>query len=170
MQTCSNCGAQQLDGTIFCSECGSSLMGENLHQETTVMPYQRGINRPSPQPPHPNVGASSCSKESVLALIVLSTGQRLTIDLRNEILIGREDRAKTVRPDIDLSLYGGKDAGVSRRHALLSMNSETYMVEDIGSANGTFLNGQRVPPHQPISISNGDELSFGTLLVRVECG
>jgi len=41
-------------------------------------------------------------------------------------------------------------------------------VEDLGSANGTFVNGRRLAPQTPTAIEDSDELKCGTLLIRVE--
>ena len=43
-------------------------------------------------------------------------------------------------------------AGVSRRHAILAHKNSLYTVEDLGSANGTFVNGQRLAPQTPTPI------------------
>lgn len=49
---------------------------------------------------------------------------------------------------------------VSRKHALLTFECGIYYVEDLGSTNGTFVNGSRIPSYEPIQIKEGDEISF----------
>jgi len=44
----------------------------------------------------------------------------------------------------------------------------TYLVEDVGSANGTFLNGQRLTPYLPHVLKDGDELQLGRVKLEVE--
>lgn len=53
----------------------------------------------------------------------------------------------------------GKDT-VSRQHAKLEKNGSTYDLTDTGSRNGTVVNGRRIPLHIPVTLSNGDEISF----------
>ena len=52
---------------------------------------------------------------------------------------------------------------VSRRHARIVVSGERALLEDLGSKNGTFLNGKRVT--QPALLSDGDTLRLGRLLL-----
>lgn len=76
--------------------------------------------------------------------------------------------ARSVIPDIDLGPEGGYDAGVSRRHAVISLHNGRCMIEDLGSANGTFVNGRRLSPQAMAGLRSGDELMCGTLALRIE--
>jgi pilus assembly protein CpaF len=58
-----------------------------------------------------------------------------------------------------------EDAQVSRRHAQLTRQGNTYLVEDIGSTNGTYVNGKRVTA--PVLLSNGDMLGLADTIVLV---
>lgn len=49
---------------------------------------------------------------------------------------------------------------VSRRHAVLTWECGCYYLEDQGSTNGTFVNGSRLSPYEPIQIKEGDLISF----------
>lgn len=168
MQICTNCHANQLDGTIFCSECGAGMFPIG-RPETT-----RSLGQPTPPddpfalspvmivPPEARPGGPS------LTLVIMNSGRRIDLDVSDDLLIGRKDSAKGIMPDVDLGLDGGYDAGVSRRHAILSYREGVYLVEDLDSANGTFVNGRRLQPQAATRITNGDELKCGTLLMRVE--
>jgi len=72
---------------------------------------------------------------------------------RNEVFLGR-DQAN----DITIN-----DPEVSRRHARLIVKEETILVEDLGSTNGTFLNGERVSTSQ--QLRPGDVISLGESIV-----
>jgi diguanylate cyclase (GGDEF)-like protein len=50
------------------------------------------------------------------------------------------------------------DSGVSRRHAEIEFDGQVYMLKDLGSANGTFVRGQRVIEHR---LEDGDVIQFG---------
>lgn len=47
---------------------------------------------------------------------------------------------------------------ISRRHFELSRTKEGFFITDLGSSNGTKLNGQRLPAHEPTRIESGDEI------------
>jgi len=91
-------------------------------------------------------------------LVVAGTGATLVLPQQGEVLIGRADPQITPRPDVDLGPHGGGQAGVSRRHARLLYSSEGWMLEDLQSTNGTFLNSVPVPPGQPVGVRTGDIL------------
>ena len=103
-----------------------------------------------------------------ITLQIMNSGRRINLDIGDDLLIGRKDNARGIFPDVDLGLDGGYDAGVSRRHAILAHKQDIYTVEDLGSSNGTFVNGRRLAPQTPTRIEHSDELKCGTLLIRVE--
>lgn len=49
-------------------------------------------------------------------------------------------------------------ARVSRNHARIEWDLDRFALRDLGSSNGTFLNGQRIQPHHPYPLSDGDEI------------
>jgi len=78
-----------------------------------------------------------------------------TIELRSGLVIGRD-------ADADVTLH---DQQVSRRHLRVSAEGGTYIVEDLGSSNGTFLNGMEV--YGRIRLDPNDELLLGTTVLQV---
>jgi FHA domain len=167
MQICNNCQSKQFDGTIFCSECGASMAPSTRRETTMSLGQPRSTDELASQPisvPDP----ASASGGPKITLRIMNSGRRINLDIGDDLLIGRKDNSRGIFPDIDLGLDGGYDAGVSRRHAILAHKQNIYTVEDLGSSNGTFINGQRVEPQTPTPIENGDEIKCGTLLIRVE--
>ncbi len=55
------------------------------------------------------------------------------------------------------------DAEVSRKHARLNFQGGKYVIEDLGSTNGTFVNGQRLAG--PVVLKSGDVVSLGEQIV-----
>ncbi|MCD4687240.1 MAG: FHA domain-containing protein [Anaerolineae bacterium] len=83
------------------------------------------------------------------------------------LVIGRSAPETDDAPEIDLAPYGAFDRGISRRHALLFWRNGTLHIMDDDSANGTFLNGRRLPPREPTIIRNHDEIALGGLALTV---
>jgi serine/threonine-protein kinase len=99
--------------------------------------------------------------EPPIRLKVTASGQEITTTSRSELIIGRSH--KEVKPDIDLGPYGGSQAGVSRQHSRLVHQGSDWAVEDLGSTNGTFVNGVRLAPHQPKKVKSGDVIRCGQI-------
>jgi sigma-B regulation protein RsbU (phosphoserine phosphatase) len=90
-------------------------------------------------------------------LILLQQGQAIPYDLtKPEIVLGR-------LPECDIQLNSNM---VSRKHAHLLLDDDGVKVEDLGSGNGTFLNGQKIEGQ--VKLKNGDRLKFGPILFRFE--
>jgi len=114
-----------------------------------------------PQPVASPVQAGSTAGPQLAPYIALSNGVEFPIGDKNEILIGREDPISDIFPDIDLTNFGGEEGGVSRRHARVIRDGDTYLLEDLNSTNYTKLNGVKLIPKIPQAIRDGDHLSFG---------
>ncbi len=89
-------------------------------------------------------------------LVVAGTGAVLTLPQQGEVLIGRADPQITRQPDVDLGPHGARQAGVSRHHARLLYSPDGWLLEDMNSTNGTFLNGVPLSSGQPVRVSTGD--------------
>ena len=77
------------------------------------------------------------------------------IDLPS-LLVGRSD-------DNGVAL---DDVSVSRRHARIVIEGGNLLVEDLGSASGTFIDGHRIPPHSPSLVEPNQTLRFGNVEAR----
>jgi hypothetical protein len=87
--------------------------------------------------------------------------RRISLD-QEVTLIGRRNPDKGVDPQIDLALQPA-DRGVSTQHAVLRLRGSALSVTDIGSTNGTSLNGsdERLPEGQETPLSEGDRIHIG---------
>jgi pSer/pThr/pTyr-binding forkhead associated (FHA) protein len=104
-----------------------------------------------------------------LILKVRATDKTFTFNTEKitELVIGRVNPYTGDTPDIDLESCGGKDMGVSRRHAAISRQGRSLGIVDLGSDNGTFVNGQRLPPNTHGELQHGDEIRLGHLVMRL---
>jgi pSer/pThr/pTyr-binding forkhead associated (FHA) protein len=92
----------------------------------------------------------------------------LSIPDRPELIVGRSDPQSNSYPDVDLGPYGGLDLGVSRRHFRLARTGDQLYVEDLGSVNGTIVNGQRIPSHNLHPLRPGDRIALGKMEITLE--
>ncbi len=99
-------------------------------------------------------------------LVVAGTGAILPLPWQEVVLIGRADPPVTPPPDVDLEPYGGDRAGVSRQHAHLLRRPEGWLLDDLHSTNGTFLNDVPVLPGQPVRVRSGDTIRCGQLTLK----
>lgn len=101
------------------------------------------------------------------------------------LLSGFDDEGRTVRlevKDADLLMHGEgvvigrhpdlaqlvlSDDSVSRRHARLSMKGKRLVVEDLDSANGTIVNGERLIPKRGFALRRGATIEFGAVKLTV---
>jgi serine/threonine protein kinase len=73
--------------------------------------------------------------------------------------IGRRDPRQNHYPELDLAEY---DRGIaSRHHATIGRDGDFYTLTDVGSTNGTMLNGAMVPPRQAQRLRQGDRIKIG---------
>ena len=96
------------------------------------------------------------------ASLILDDGQSFSL-FQETTVLGRSDPIEGIDPDVDLSLHGGYESGVSRRHALIQRDGEVWSLEDLGSTNGTVVNRQKVSPGDSVSLAEGDVIYLGHL-------
>jgi pSer/pThr/pTyr-binding forkhead associated (FHA) protein len=113
--------------------------------------------------------AEEPAKRTSHARLVIERGEGVNTEFAlaaEESTIGRWDADNGIFPDVDLDAYD-PDAKVSRRHARIIYRNNVYMVEDLGSTNGTFVNrGRRLLPGSPQVLSEGDEIIVGKTFLR----
>ncbi len=118
----------------------------------------------------PQLGAQQPQAQAPANTLTLTfpTGQTFSMQ-GDEASVGRADVAQNWRPEVDVIPFGGgaPDLGVSRHHARLARLAGGFAVTDMGSTNGTYVNGHATPYNQPVPLNNGDTLSFGALNTQV---
>lgn len=164
MIICSNCQHENVSGTLFCVECGTQLDG--VETLTTQAITQDQIandlkNRnASVEPP-------SSPANSWISLHLMDSGKILPLASRTEFTMGRLSEGQPIMPDIDLTPYQAYASGVSRLHAVIKREAERTVVMDLGSSNGTYLNGRRLNPHTEEVLKHGDVVALGKLKIQV---
>jgi serine/threonine protein kinase len=76
------------------------------------------------------------------------------------VILGRSNSAQNNMNDIDISELDASKI-TSRRHAMIQFQDDSFLILDLNSKNGIFLNGKHIPPQKPCILSSGDILEFG---------
>lgn len=83
---------------------------------------------------------------------------------RTPLRIGRRDPRQHHYPELDLAEH---DRGIaSRNHAVINLEGGVYTLTDLGSTNGTLLNGKLVPQRQPQRLRSGDRIKIGEVEIE----
>jgi len=163
MIECPNCHNQELPGALFCRECGTQLV--DLPGMTTQTIPDSAMNGAQPDllehlaPPPPT--------DVAISIFIMGSGEILPLEGRTEFTLGRSAEGQPVLPDIDLASYRAYEAGVSRLHVSITLGNEQALATDLGSANGTRINGLKIPPHKPVAVKHGDILTLGRLRIQL---
>ena len=155
LDTCAACGTTAMPDDEFCDNCGAAL-------KQVVMTPLESEALTAPEAPADNVNGSPKPR-----FVVVDTGAEIPLPSGSEILIGREDPVSGVFPEIDLTPHGGEEGGVSRKHMRLKFHDGSYLAEDLNSTNFTMLNQQRLAPHAPQAINDGDEIRLGRVRLQL---
>lgn len=159
MNICSKCKHQNRAGALVCDRCGHML--EELVKASLA---KQTIEFAAP-PAH--ITAELDVPDKLVVTVPRSKNQEpIVLDARNQdFVFGRNEEDNVV--DIDLMPYGAARLGVSRQHARIFFSGNTWMIEDLSSTNGSYLNRRHMKANTPHVIRHGDELVFGKMLVQV---
>lgn len=105
--------------------------------------------------------------QSWISLHLIESGQVLPLADRTEFTLGRSAEGQPIVPDVDLTSYNAYANGVSRLHAAIKLVNNRIVVVDLGSSNGTYLNGVRLSPYIETPVSHGDLIYLGKLKIQV---
>jgi FHA domain len=144
MITCPKCACENTGDSNFCRRCGTHLLP--LEAAEITLGYTMGDREEGRVP-----GAGEADVISGTVLLIRAGGDREgeIVYLGQEVLtIGRS-------PQSDLFL---DDVTVSRHHARIVNDADGFLIEDLNSLNGTYVNRKRIERHQ---LFDGDELQIG---------
>jgi hypothetical protein len=164
MIVCSSCKHKNMAGALFCSECGAALQAVDLITTQHITPP--AAKEMTTKKSHGRA-ATPISLNYWVTLHLLDTGEVLPLAERNEFTLGRISEGQPIMPDIDLSPYQAYASGVSRLHAIIKRDANRVMLMDLGSSNGTYINGKRLNPNMEHVLNNGDVVALGKLKLQI---
>jgi len=139
MVFCGFCGGRIAADDVFCAHCGSRQPMAGTDSS-------------------PRLPTRATAKLIVAGTTELDASYNLQKDSN---LVGRTDPLSNIFPEIDLSRFD-PNTKVSRRHARIWREGDAFLVEDLGSVNGTVINDIiRLQPRQPRPLDSGDRIKLG---------
>ena len=138
MIKCPACGFENQDDSAYCEECGEKLFMAS--DPMASLPAEEGMD---------SEAMASVSIENM----VFPLG-------RTYNSMGRRSPADGVYPDVDLTDFD-HDSYISRRHAQIIKDGNSYYFEDLGSSNGSYLNGEFITKGARQLLKSGDLLKLG---------
>jgi FHA domain/Double zinc ribbon len=149
---CAQCGHQNPADGRFCSRCGAALRTGSepvpaADQTSTITIAGLDVEE------HDDLASELLGEQlpAGFALLVVQRGP----NAGSRFLLDQQVTTAGRSPDSDIFL---DDVTVSRRHAQFTRTEEGYVVEDVGSLNGTYLNRERI---EQALVGNGDEVQIG---------
>jgi serine/threonine protein kinase len=149
---------------VFCGHCGEKIGSDD------VFCAHCGSRQPTPGSAAVAAGAyvgAGAPGRITAQLVIMGTNDMVkpfVID-KESVLIGRIDPHTEIFPEVDLTMYD-PETKVSRKHARIYRQGEQFLIEDLGSVNGTIINSVtggsvRLNAKAPRVLSAGDELKLG---------
>jgi serine/threonine protein kinase len=146
--------------SVFCGFCGQRIVATDMFCAFC------GAKQPIAQQ---GVHSEIYSQAGFTAKLVVEGTSELTAPAfslqKDDNLLGRRDPMSNIFPEVDLSKYDPQTK-ISRRHARIWREGNNFLLEDLGSSNGTILSRStaesfRIPPKQPQVLAAGDRIRLG---------
>lgn len=160
--SCPNCSYENEDKAQICTRCGALLI---LPSSTAIISEAEQEEEGSPK-----YGSVRFGNSLIIEVVEGKSRFEFDRDELEEIIIGRKDPETGALPRIDLSAENAVKNGVSRSHATIVRRDGALHIRDNNSANGTFLNGQRLIQDKLRVLRDGDDIRVGKLVLRITFG
>ena len=153
---CTQCGQQNPDDSRFCARCGAAVSRPGQSEaavETTSTISLTGIEVLDEHPDEETFAAEAAVEALPpdAALLVVKRGP----NAGSRFLLDKDVTTAGRHPESDIFL---DDVTVSRRHASFERDGQLFVVRDVGSLNGTYLDRQRI---ESVGLAGGDEVQIG---------
>lgn len=160
--TCPKCKTPYREGQLVCNKCLNLLFdpkSSTVHMR--IDPSLLRLRRKRELEIGKNL------PERTVILQIRGLIEKLIFEEETEIVLGRIDLTHASADKFDLTAFGGHERGVSREHAVLRFQNTELTVTDLGSINGTSVNGKKLTSNETQTLKQGDELTLGSLSITV---
>lgn len=146
--------------SVFCGFCGQRIVATDLFCAFC------GAKQPIAQQ---GVHSEIYGRTALTAKLLVDGTSELEMPAfsieKNDTLLGRRDPLSNIFPEVDLSRFDPQTK-ISRRHARIWRDGGNFLLEDLGSSNGTIVLSAsndpfRLSPRQPHALVNGDRIRIG---------
>lgn len=163
MLVCPKCNYKNRPNALYCTYCETWLADGVSSLSTTVVRKPR-ITAEDGYADEP--GTDIFPEGGKLLLVI--DGVTVALDVSRIITLGRDTPQSPLKSTVDLTPFGAYQKGVSRRHAeILLTQDNRLMLVDLGSSNGTYLNVERLVPHEQYSLHDGDQFCLSELVISI---
>lgn len=157
---CSVCQKKNFPGAATCAWCGSPLQVTTF--KVPNLDDIIGVTPPTTQ----DLPRQDTLSAGTLAIYVGGMSHPIIIQSRGKVILGRYTPGEPP-PTVDLSQYDAQHKGVSRQHAAVKFSYGNWVIEDLNSTNGTWLDDVQLQAHQPRELQNGAQVRLGQLTMFV---
>jgi hypothetical protein len=160
---CTGCGTPYQPNILACPSCGlvfnahlSGASGETKH-------FTPALTEAGPSAP----GQVEEVPVTDMTVILDDGHHYLVLPMAEEVIVGRAGATQEDQLLMDLGSFDAYELGVSRRHLSIKRRETLIYVADLGSSNGTWLNGQRLLPYAEHLLLSQDVLQLSQLRLHV---
>jgi hypothetical protein len=169
LNICAQCNHKNRPGDLICQNCGFMLV-EGGGGKTKKLDERNAVR----------LEGNTFQQERDETTTHFPPGTLLQVRLKEvdepmlytldegSLTIGRFDRNTGQKPDIDMYQYAGYLLGVSRKHAMLHRVDDELVIEDLGSSNGTYVNGDRLGAYELRVVPDEATVRLGDLHFTVK--
>ncbi len=154
---------------VFCGFCGQRIVATDLFCAFC------GAKQPIAQQ---GVHSEIYTRTAATAKLIVDGTSELKVPVftleKNDTLLGRRDPLSNIFPEVDLSRFDPQTK-ISRRHARIWREGGNFLVEDLGSSNGTTIVSSKLDPlrleaHKPHALTDGDRIRVGDTTLHFMVG
>jgi pSer/pThr/pTyr-binding forkhead associated (FHA) protein len=162
---CNICKQENEPDSLMCSNCGARLAPVKTVKVSGEPPIPKSRDRLIPEVQ---------TTPGTISLYIPVEREPVSVQAKEKLVIGRYFKGASFdddpKPDIDLAQYDAHLLGVSRIHAMITLDEEGYSLQDLSSRNGTWVNARRLEPNSSQRLNSGDLIRLGHFLMFIYFG
>lgn len=166
---CPVCKNKNERNAVVCIHCGASFDPHQMEASATTR------NAETPEKISAKISDAPIDNALIprdgIAIYAAGTSRPVYLRFEKELIFGRRnegEKAEELNATLlDLTSLGGYQMGLSRRHALIRRTEDGYILIDLASTNGSWLNDERLTPNKPYPLPSGSQIRFGRMRLLI---